>query len=237
MNSEEENRDLIGTPADAPEAASGEPAAPPKPFGYCRVCGIPLSAEQARVINDIIFCAEHVPVSAAPPPPPPASEWDVGAPPRRVDTSVSPGLAFILGLIPGVGAIYNAQYAKGLVHVVIFGLLISIISGGGAGGLAPMLGMLISVWIFYMAFEAFHTAKKRQAGEVVDEFSSLIPLKGKSSSQAGPIVLIALGGLFLLLTLDVIQLYQVGRFWPVLLIVAGVWMLMNRRRVPESDNR
>jgi len=28
-------------------------------------------------------------------------------------------------MIPGVGAVYNGQYAKGLVHVVIVGLLIS----------------------------------------------------------------------------------------------------------------
>ena len=33
---------------------------------------------------------------------------------------ISPGLAFFLGWIPGVGAIYNGQYAKGLVHAVAF---------------------------------------------------------------------------------------------------------------------
>jgi hypothetical protein len=233
MNSEENDRDLTGAQTDAPEAASAEATEEQRPAGFCRLCGKPLSAGEVRNIDGTIYCAEHMPGNTAPPPPPPASEWDVGAAPRTIDTSVSPGLAFVLGLIPGVGAIYNAQYAKGLVHVVIFGLLISIV-GSGAGGLEPLFGLLIPAWVFYMAFEACHTAKRRQAGEAVDEFSSLIPLKGRSSSQAGPIVLIALGGLFLLLTLDVIELYQVGRFWPVLLIAAGVWMLMNRRR--EGDN-
>ena len=57
----------------------------------------------------------------------------------------SPGFAFLLGLIPGVGAIYNGQYAKGLIHVVILGLLISITSSGAAGDLEPLFGLLIAL--------------------------------------------------------------------------------------------
>ena len=30
------------------------------------------------------------------------------------DPGASPGLAFLLGFIPGVGAIYNGQYVKGI---------------------------------------------------------------------------------------------------------------------------
>jgi len=41
-------------------------------------------------------------------------------------SDVSPGLAFFLGWIPGVGAIYNGQYAKGLVHAVLWGVLVSL---------------------------------------------------------------------------------------------------------------
>ena len=37
------------------------------------------------------------------------------------DPGASPGLAFLLGFIPGVGAIYNGQYVKGLIHVVVLG--------------------------------------------------------------------------------------------------------------------
>ena len=32
----------------------------------------------------------------------------------------NPSVAAVLGLIPGVGAMYNGQYFKGLIHVVIF---------------------------------------------------------------------------------------------------------------------
>src|ERR1019366_7316784 len=40
-----------------------------------------------------------------------------------VYADVSPGLALFLGMIPGVGAIYNGQYAKGMVHAIIWGVL------------------------------------------------------------------------------------------------------------------
>src|SRR5439155_21894798 len=124
-------------------------------------------------------------------------------------------LAFLLGLIPGVGAIYNAQYVKGLLHVVILGILISIVSSGeAAGGFEPLFGMLIGVWVFYMAFEAYHTARKRQLGQAVDEFSSIVPLRGTRTSRfpAGPVILIAAGVLFLLNTMDFLRFGGLFRY-------------------------
>jgi LiaI-LiaF-like transmembrane region len=146
-----------------------------------------------------------------------------------VNPNVSPGLAFLLGLIPGVGAIYNAQYAKGLIHVLVLGVLISIANSGIRPELQPLMGLLITAWFFYMAFEAYHTAKRRQMGQVVDEFSSLVPLRGRAGAfPAGPIVLIALGVLFLLVNFDILSFREIGRFWPVFLIVLGAYMLFVR---------
>ncbi len=223
-NGEENIRDQAAQGAGGtPNAAPGEGA---RPAGYCRTCGRPLAESEVRMRDGVIYCEAHAPAAT----PPPRTEWEA---PIYAGPGTSPGLAFVLGLIPGVGAIYNGQYAKGLIHVVIFGLIISILEAG-AGGLEPLFGMLLATWIFYMAFEAYHTAKRRQAGLPVDEFSSLIPLKEGAGSLAGPIVLIGLGVFFLLLTLDVIDLYQVVRFWPVLLIVLGVWMLISRRGAEDS---
>jgi TM2 domain-containing membrane protein YozV len=144
--------------------------------------------------------------------------------------SVSPGLAFILGLIPGVGAIYNGQYAKGLIHVLILGTLISIASSGGlSDGAEPLFGLLITTFFFYMAFEAYHTAKRRQMGEAVDEFSSLFSLRRRSNRfPVGPILLIAIGVLFLLNNMDLLRFRDVARFWPVFLIAIGAYMLYTR---------
>lgn len=150
--------------------------------------------------------------------------------PNSPNLAVSPGLAFILGLIPGVGAIYNGQYAKGLIHVLILGTLISIASSGGlnSGG-EPLFGLMITAFFFYMAFEAYHTAKRRQLGEPVDEFSSIFPLKRRSSRfPVGPILLIGIGVLFLLNNLDVLRFREIARFWPVFLIAIGAYMLYTR---------
>jgi hypothetical protein len=161
------------------------------------------------------------PPTAAPPP-----MW-------VANPSVSPGLAFILGFIPGVGAIYNGQYAKGLIHVLVLGTLISILSSGHLGSGEPLFGLMISAWFFYMAFEAYHTARRRQLGQPVDEFSSVFPLRGKAGRfPVGPVILIAIGILFLLNNFDLIHFYDIARYWPVFLIALGGYMLYTRLTSP-----
>jgi hypothetical protein len=71
----------------------------------------------------------------------------------------SPGLAALLGAIPGVGAMYNGQFVKGMVHVVIFAVLVS------AAHVYGVFGLFIAAWIFYQMFEAYHTARARRDGD------------------------------------------------------------------------
>lgn len=70
----------------------------------------------------------------------------------------NPAAAAVLGLIPGVGAMYNGQFFKGLIHVVIFAVLVSI------SGRYGIFGIFIAAWIFYQSFEAYHTAVARRDG-------------------------------------------------------------------------
>ena len=206
---------------------------------FCRSCGKPVCEACKQPAQGTIYCQEHVPVQSVPTsataagPVVPAPVTPARAAQGPVDLSASPGLAFMLGLIPGVGAIYNGQYAKGLVHAIIFGLLVSIISSGYAGGLEPLFGILIACWEFYMAMEAYHTARKRRSGDPVDEFSSLLDLHGRGSRMPmGAVILILLGVLLLLNTTDIIPLQRVLRYWPVLLIVFGVYLLYLRLTGP-----
>jgi hypothetical protein len=203
---------------------------------YCRMCGKALCENCRRLAGGTIYCAEHAPAPMASDPGP--SPYTSPAAVPLPDTGASPALAFLLGLIPGVGAIYNGQYVKGLIHVVIFGILVSIVhSDEAAGGLEPLFGMLIPAWVFYMAFEAYHTAKRRRIGQPVEEFSSLMPLKGRpgprSTFPAGPAVLIAVGVLFLLHNLNILRLSQIIRYWPVALIALGAYMLYERLSTRE----
>jgi hypothetical protein len=202
---------------------------------FCRTCGKPLCQSCQRLAQGTIFCEEHAVVQAAAP----AAGYSPYASPYAAPITTggpSPGLAFLLGLIPGVGAIYNGQYAKGFIHVFILGLLISIGSSGAfSGDLGPLFGLLIAMWFPYMAFEAYHTAAKRQRGEAVDEFSSIFPLKSRTRGfPVGPVVLIAIGVVFLLETMQVVRLYQIMKYWPVFLIALGCYMLYVRLTSPED---
>ena len=207
---------------------------------YCRACGKALCTDCKRTAQGTIFCDEHAPAAAVEGAIHQGIVDDIArktaaaaGPPHATGSiatnDVSPGLACLLGFIPGVGAIYNGQYAKGLVHAIIFGLLVSITSSGTAGDLEPLFGILIGVWVMYMALEAYHTARKRRAGEPVDEFSSILDVHGRRSGfPVGAITLIALGVLLLLSTTDVIQLHRLLPYWPVLLILMGAYMLYVR---------
>jgi len=203
---------------------------------YCRNCGKPLCDQCRRDAYGTVFCAEHAPAPAAGPYTAPAASGPGTPPPTYIYADVSPGLAFFLGWIPGVGAIYNGQYAKGLVHAVIFGILVSLIDSRATHGLEPLFGMVLAVWIFYMAFEAYHTAKKRRNGEPVDEYSSLLQMQGRSDQvPVAGIALIILGILLLLHTLDLLSFEYVARFWPVLLIAAGAYLLYSRFTAPAPS--
>jgi len=70
----------------------------------------------------------------------------------------NPVAAGVLGLIPGVGAMYNGQFFKGLIHVVIFAVLVNLADHYG------IFGLFIAAWILYQSFEAYHTAVARRDG-------------------------------------------------------------------------
>lgn len=203
---------------------------------FCRECGVPMCEECRRPALGSIYCETHLPAAVPPagappdvPPSPVSSPYTAPASPSAFACHDShPALAFILGFIPGVGAIYNGQYAKGLIHVVVFGILVSLVHGP-VGPLRPLIGMTIAGWVFYMAFEAYHTARKRRYGVAVEEFSSLIDVRpAHGRFPAGAILLIALGFILLLDTTGIIPMYEMERYWPVGLIVFGVYLLFAR---------
>jgi hypothetical protein len=117
---------------------------------FCQNCGKPLcpacakTAAGGQIFCDPCFTAWHGGQQPFVPPP-------VGAP--------NPVLAAILGLIPGVGAMYNGQMIKGLIHVLIFAVLVS------AAHVYGIFGLFIAGWVCYQVFEAYHTAKARRDGE------------------------------------------------------------------------
>jgi hypothetical protein len=83
---------------------------------------------------------------------------DGTAPPPPPPDEPNPSLAALLGFIPGVGAMYNGQYAKGIVHLIVFAILVSLTGENG------IFGLFIAGWVFYQVIEAHHTAQARRDG-------------------------------------------------------------------------
>jgi TM2 domain-containing membrane protein YozV len=143
----------------------------------------------------------------------------------------NPGAAFALGLIPGVGAIYNGEFVKAAVHILIFGTLVSLADATDAA----IFHMAAVAFYFYMPFEAYYTAKKALLGAQgialetpIDRLQQQLGSVKDRELWAG-IALVAIGGLYLLGNLDIFDLHRVARLWPVALVGLGVWLLKKRQ--------
>jgi len=142
------------------------PAPAGERVGFCQDCGKPLTQETVRTVGSGVFCepclearvgASGQATSYGAPVAGPATA--AGYTPPAGSHSASPVLAGFLGLIPGVGAMYNGQFAKGIVHLVIFAVLVML-----SDNVSGVFGLFVFGWVCYQAFEAYHTAKARLEG-------------------------------------------------------------------------
>src|SRR5580693_1328758 len=175
---------------------------------FCQDCGKPLCQECVRTVGSSIYCEQSLAArlgGAAVPPPSGAGTYTYTGnegglnynvsgtiPPPRIPGEPNPGLAALLGFIPGVGAMYNGQYAKGVVHLVVFAILVSLTNENG------IFGLFIAGWVCYQVIEAHHTAKARRDGTPLPNpfglnalgerlgFGKAWPTTGPSGSTAQP---------------------------------------------------
>jgi TM2 domain-containing membrane protein YozV len=144
---------------------------------YCQNCGKALCANCVRnAPGGQIFCE------------PCWTSWHSVHPPfTGTPTDVpNPAVAAALGIIPGVGAMYNGQFLKGLIHVFIFAVLVS------TAGHYGIFGLFIGAWVLYQVFEAYHVAKARRDGQPLpdplglSEISNWLNLSGRPHQPAQP---------------------------------------------------
>lgn len=202
--------------------------------GYCRNCGKAMCSVCVRPVHDVLYCEDCLarvmgipaaaqPGVAAPPPPIPVA----GVTPVSASRGLAPNpmLAFFLGFLPGLGAFYNEQFGKGIIHLAIFlFLFIMGVDGAVSGGAEAALWICIAALWVYMPVDAYRTAKARQAGQALDD-----PLENFSKGKpVGPFLIIGIGILLLLHNFDWFPWWRIQQFWPLLLIIVGIVMFRNR---------
>ena len=193
---------------------------------FCIHCGRALCNECIRNVRGSVYCepclGDLVEGKAAGP-----SSSSGARTKKEMVAGNNPGAAFALGLIPGVGAIYNGEFVKAAVHILIFGTLVSLADATDTA----LFGLASAAFYFYMPFEAYYTAKKRMLGAEgimletpIDRFQQQFGSM-KDRELWGGIALVVIGGIYLLGNLDVFDLHRVARLWPAILVFVGVWLL------------
>lgn len=195
---------------------------------YCGHCGRPLCAACRREVRGIAYCESCL-----------AARMHSSTIPSILgsDLGPQPGMALFLGFIPGVGAIYNGEILKAVIQVLIFGSLIAL-SRRATAGFDTVFGLGAMAFYFYMVIDSYQTARHKQLGRPTDEWAGFGELRMNAPISA--IVLIVLGGLFLMDNMGFHVFKDVGRYWPVLLIVIGVLLLQRRLgssgRIPPAGS-
>jgi TM2 domain-containing membrane protein YozV len=206
--------------------------------GYCRNCGKPMCSACVRPVRDVLYCEDCLATIMGVPGASAAAGSSSAIPAPAASTAVpqlqpaatalrprSPILAFVLGFVfPGLAAVYNGEYNKALIQIVVFATFIFGLSSDLDGGMKAVLGILLAGFIFYQAFDGMRTAEAQNRGQ-----ASADPLESWSKDRPiGPIILIVVGALFLLNNFDWFPFYRIERFWPLILIAVGVLMFRNR---------
>jgi hypothetical protein len=190
----------------------------------CSVC--------IRPVRDVLYCEDCLATNLGlltPAAAPGAAETQTSltnpavAPSRGLRPS--PLLAFLLGFMPGLGAFYNEQYGKGVIHLAIFLFLFILgVDGGMSEGSQAALWICVAALWIYMPIDAYRTAKARLAGQELHD-----PLEDLGKGRpVGPLLIIGIGVLLLLHNFDWFPFYRIQQFWPVLLIIVGILMFKNR---------
>jgi hypothetical protein len=200
--------------------------------GYCRNCGKPVCAECAREVRGAIYDENCLAAMLAGPQVPGVvgAPGIPGAPFQPVVRDSRPGTALALGFIPGLGAVYNGEYVKAIIHVLIFAGLIAALSSDLPAGMDAFMGIALGCFYFYMPIEAYRVAKARVEGE--PEPASLVS-SGAGKLPIGAMVLIGIGALLLANNFNLLEGDWFRKSWPAALVILGIFILIDRVKKHE----
>ncbi len=145
----------------------------------------------------------------------------------------SPLIAVLLGLIPGLGAAYNGQNIKALAHfVAVVGLWI--LADIFRMPLEFAFGFGCAAFYFYSIYDAFRSAQRQRRGEDLIEEDERLKLFLQQRMNLFGGLLIGVGSLAIL---NIFLPALISRYWPVLLILAGLYFIRSfqqHNRQPQA---
>jgi hypothetical protein len=150
---------------------------------------------------------------------------------RKISAFASTLLSLI---VPGLGAAYNGQTSKAIVHFAIFASFFQMATV--TDGMPFFVLGVFGTWLF-AAVDACRTAQLMRAGLAPGEEEDAIARRLYGNPLAWSVTLVVLGTIFLLHTLLGIRL-PVRQFLPVLLVALGSYMLIDyfRRRTRREHS-
>jgi hypothetical protein len=196
----------------------------------CSQCARPLCPACDHRIRGFPFCQDCIVAGVEMLRSQPSRTTD----PHVIRRKTSPFVATLLSLfVPGLGAAYNGQTSKAIVHFAIFASFfqMAVVTDGVTFFVLGVFG----TWLF-AAVDACRTAQLMRAGLAPDAEEDALTRQLYGNPIAWGVTLVILGSIFLAHTLLGFQ-FPVRRTLPVALVVLGAYMLfdyLKRRRRREE---
>jgi hypothetical protein len=141
----------------------------------------------------------------------------------------SPVLAALMSAIPGLGQIYVGYYQQGFTNIIVIAGIISMLSYYGISHhIKPFLAVFMVFYWLYNLVDAYRRAtfyNQALAGLGALELPEGEHLPGARGSLLGGALMLVVGGIALSHTLFDLPLDWIERWWPVALILMGVYLL------------
>ncbi|MDA2926880.1 DUF5668 domain-containing protein [Acidobacteria bacterium AH-259-G07] len=178
----------------------------------CSVCSKFLCASCSHTIKGKVYCQDCLVAGA--------ELATIASSPRFAN--YSPARAALFAIVPGLGAVYNRQYVKAVVHFAIFAGLAML--ADEVEGIFVLGAISFYVFMIVDAYRSAQSILRQQVAhpETIEEESEEINLPVWGS------VLVLMGVLFFLGNLGVFSLREVIRFgWPLIFVAGGIYLILD----------
>jgi hypothetical protein len=144
----------------------------------------------------------------------------------------NPSLAAFLAIFPGMGAVYNGNFIKGITFMLIFAVLI-VLTGNAHDPDAVVFALMIAGFYIFQIIDSYNDAGRINQNASPGEE----PARGKEDlSLFSAVVVLVMGIIFQLANFDLLTYRQVTRLWPLALIAFGIKIVFNYFKREEHNH-